>query len=90
MILEFDKIKNLFCLETGLTGLRGNVKCTNKPYSSGYHNFLLNRTKLKFDIRPNEHTNTRYFINDYTVFKMTSDELIFGNDNAKAYFRIAD
>lgn len=87
LILEFERSKNKLCLETGI---RGKATVLNKPFSSGYYEIKFKRTMFKFDLRPHENTPTRYFIDDYTIFKMTKDELIFGRGQARAYFRVAD
>lgn len=87
MLMEFDRSKNNLCIETGI---RGTLKVLNKPFSSGYYEVKFKRTTLKFDVRPHENTPTRYFSDDHTIFKMTSDELIFGRGQARAYFRVAD
>jgi len=88
LMLEFDRSKNKLCLETGI---RGNVTILNKPFSSGYYEIKFKRTKFKFDLRPHENTPTRYFIDDYTIYKMTSDELIFGQEwnKMRAFFTAA-
>ena len=85
MILELGRSANVFCLETGIGG---DAKIINKPFSSGYYEIKFKRTMFKFDLRPHENTPSRYFLHDYTIFKMTSDELIFGRGNARAYFRV--
>ena len=87
LILEFERSNNKLCIETGI---RGKATILNKPFSSGYYEIKFKRTKFKFDLRPHENTPTRYFIDDYTIFKMTSDELIFGREQARAYFKVAD
>ncbi len=87
LILEFERSNNKRCIETGI---RGEATILNKPFSSGYYEIKFKRTKFKFDLRPHEKTPTRYFIDDYTIFKMTTDELIFGRGQARAYFRVAD
>lgn len=86
LILEFERSNNKLCIETGI---RGKVTIPNKPFSSGYYEIKFKRTKFKFDLRPHENTPTRYFIDDYTIYKMTSDELIFGRGLAKAFFKVA-
>ena len=86
MIIEFERSSNFFC---GGTGIEGAVKCTNKPFSSGYYELKSKRTMFKLDIRPSDGSSTRYFLDDYKIHKMTSDELIFSNDQFKAYFKAA-
>jgi hypothetical protein len=87
MLLEFDRSTNKLCLETGI---RGSLNILNKPFSYGYYEIKFKRTAFKFDVRPHANTPTRYFMDDYTIFKMTSDELIFGRDKARVYFKVAE
>ncbi len=88
MIIEFERSKNMLCLETGI---RGNVTVTNKPFNKGYYELKFKRTMFKFDIEPGTNSPNRYFFDDYTIYKMTSDELIFGRgDKMRAYFKVAD
>jgi hypothetical protein len=87
LIMELERSRNLLCLETGIVG---SVKILNRPFSSGYYELKYKRTRIKFDVRPHEKTPSRYFIDDYTIYKMTSDELIFGRGKARAYFRVSD
>ncbi len=89
MIIEFERSKNKLCLETGI---RGSVAVLNKPFNKGYYELKFKRTKFKFDIEPHTNSPARYFFDDYTIYKMTSDELIFGQEwnEMRAYFRVAD
>lgn len=89
MIIEFERSKNQICLETGI---RGSVKVLNKPFNKGYYEIKFKRTKFKFDIEPHTNSPARYFFDDYTIYKMTSDELIFGQEwnQMRAYFRVAN
>jgi hypothetical protein len=89
MIIEFDRSKNKLCLETGI---RGSVKVLNKPFNTGHYEIKFKRTKFKFDIEPHAKSPDKYFFDDYTIFKMTSDELIFGQEGneMRAYFKVAD
>ncbi|MDF2449628.1 MAG: hypothetical protein K0R26_2132 [Bacteroidota bacterium] len=88
MIIEFERSDNKLCLETGI---RGNVKVLNKPFYKGYYELKFKRTKFKFDIEPHTNSPSRYFFDDYTIYKMTSDELIFGQNwnEMRAYFKVA-
>jgi len=86
LILELERSNNKLCIETDIIG---SATVLNKPFSSGYYALRVRRTILILDLRPHEHTPTRYFINDYTINKMTSDELVFGNGLVKAYFKVA-
>ena len=87
LILELERSNNKMCLETGI---RGNATILNQPFSSGYYELIYKRKMFKFDVRPHEKTPTRYFINDYKIYKMTSTELIFGRSQEKVYFKVAD
>lgn len=86
LIIEFERSTNWWCTETGI---RADAKITNKPFGSGYYELKFKRTMFKLDLSPHKNTPTRYFIDDYTIYKMTSSELIFGRGNARAYFRVA-
>ncbi len=89
MIIEFERSNNNLCLETGI---RGNLKVLNKPFNKGYYEIKFKKTKFKFDIEPGVNSPSRYFVDDYTIYKMTSDELIFGQDwnEMRAYFKVAN
>ena len=87
LILEFERSNNKLCIETGI---RGKATILNKPFSYGYYEIKFKRTMFKFDLRPHENTPTCFFINDYKIYKMTSDELIFGRGQERAYFKVAD
>lgn len=90
MILEFERSENKLCLETGI---RGKVKSEGVPvYERSYYELQYKRTHFKFDIRPSELASIYYFIDDYKIYKMTKDELVFGHDRNKfrAYFIVAN
>jgi hypothetical protein len=89
MIIEFERSKNKLCLETEI---RGNATVFNKPFNKGYYEIRRKRTEFKFDIEPHTNSSARYFFGDYKIFKMTSDELIFGQDwnEMRAYFKVAN
>lgn len=85
LILELSRSKNKFCLETGIYG---DVTVENKPFSSGHYEIKNKRTVLNLDVRIKENSPSRYFIDSYTLYKMTSDALIFGQgDQFRVYFK---
>lgn len=86
LLMEFDRSDNLLCLETGITGA---VKILNRPFSSGTYELRNKRSRFSFDVRPHEKTPVRYFQDTYRIYKLTKDELIFGNEPKVVYFRAA-
>ncbi len=87
MILEFDKVGSEICAEVGL---RGSVGCLNKKFNSGYYELRNRRTAIILDLIPLAGNPARYFEGGYNIFKMTKDEFVFGDGQARAYFKVAD
>lgn len=87
MILQFDKVNKWPCAEIGL---KGTVNCENKTFYSATYELKNKRTKIKLNVVPLYNNPFRYFGADYNIYKMTSTEFIFGHEQARVYFRIAD